>query len=53
MEAVLVALVLIELFVKNDYLLLISDLFALVEGLFKHDTVTFVFKLAILVIVND
>lgn len=52
-EAFLVLLVLVELVIEEHHLLLIRNLLALVEGLFKGDSVPLVFKLTILLVVDD
>lgn len=52
-EAFLVLLVLVELVIEEHHLLLIRNLLALVERLFEGDSVPLVFKLTILLVVDD
>ena len=52
-EAFLVLLVLVELVIEEHHLLLIRNLLALIERLFEGDSVPLVFKLTILLVVDD
>lgn len=52
-EAFLVLLVLVELVIEKHDLLLVANLLALVERLFEVDSVPLVFKLTILLVIDD